>query len=124
MTFFLITYTFIFILIMSKKSFLLLFSFVLLSSCYEDEQAVDYDYLNGQTLVFVPTLGENVNYVVYTWDDAEIAKETEMPFILRYQLTNQTPGSHTLTYHVVSTKVIDGATVTSTFLSSKTFIIK
>ena len=94
-------------------------------SCYKDEVAVDYDYVNGQTLVFVPPLGETVDYVVYTWDDVEIATETAMPFILHYELRDQSSGPHTLGYKIVSkTTVEGGGTTTYYVISSKTFIIK
>lgn len=110
---------------MRKISPLLFLACVLVTSCYKDEVPVDYDYLNGQTLIFVPPLGETVDYVVYTWDGVEIATETSMPFILRYELIDQSPGTHTLGYKIVSETQIDGGGTVSRFvISSETFIIK
>lgn len=104
---------------------LLFLTCLLETSCYKDEAPVDYDYINGQTLVFVPPLGETVDYVVYTWDDVEIATETAMPFILHYELRNQSSGSHTLGYKIVSTSMAEGGgTITYSYTSYKTFIIK
>lgn len=102
----------------------MILSIGLLSSCYKDEQLVDYDYMNGQTLVFVPSLVEKVDYVVYIWDNNEIAKETSMPFILHYPLINQASGIHTLKYKVVSTNEGNCSSITSSYEIKRNFTIK
>lgn len=105
---------------MKRIPLMLIMSCFLLTSCYEDCQPVDYDYLNGQTLVFVPPLSEKVDYVVYSWDNTKIATVTTMPFILHYDLVNQSSGSHTLKYKIVS----NYGTSTTSYTYEKTFIIK
>lgn len=71
---------------------------LLMVSCYTEDQEVEYDYYNGQTMTFVPSLPPNVNSVDYYWDDTLIDTKTEMPFVLIYKIEGQTSGYHTLKY--------------------------
>ena len=86
-----------------KKLITLLGISFLVVSCYEEDQAVDYDYMNGQTMTFVPSnLGSRVDSVQYYWDETWIASQKEMPFILVYPIQGQTSGNHSLKYIVYS----------------------
>jgi hypothetical protein len=85
-----------------KKYLFLPFAALLVSSCYDDGQAADYDYENGQTLTFMPKLAQTVDSVVYYWDEQYIATEREMPFVLRYTLSGQASGVHKLSYNIYS----------------------
>lgn len=72
-------------------------------SCYEEDQLVDYDYSNGQTMTFVPTnLASNVDSVKYYWDDKWIVTKKEMPFILVFPIQGQPSGTHDFKYAVYS----------------------
>lgn len=108
---------------MKTKLVIMLVAFLLVS-CYEDEQLVDYDYANGQTLIFIPPLGEKVDSVIYSWDGNKIATETTMPFILHYKLQNQSSGTHTLEYRVVSVTRNENVSSWSSYSSKKEYIIK
>lgn len=88
---------------MKVKFTLLFLTSLLLVSCYKDEQEVDYDYENGQTLTVVPTVSvQKIDSVRYYWDDTPIATKKEMPFVLKYKIENQSSGSHILKYQVYS----------------------
>ena len=87
---------------------LLLLACVMVTSCYEDEQLVDYDYMNGQTMTFVPSLGAKVDYVEYYWDEELIDTQKEMPFVLVYPIQGQTSGNHKFSY-TVYTSVSSGS---------------
>ncbi len=82
---------------MKKIGFLLLFG-ILMNSCYKEDQEVGFDYMNGQTMTFVPSLPSNVNSVDYYWDDILIDTKTEMPFVLIYKIAEQSSGIHILRY--------------------------
>ena len=82
---------------MRRIGLFLLFG-LLLVSCYTEDQEVDYDYVNGQTMTFVPSLPSNVNSVDYYWDDILITTKTEMPFVLVYKIEGQSSGIHILSY--------------------------
>lgn len=94
----------------------LLLTCVIVTSCYEDEQLVDYDYINGQTMTFVPSLGTKVDSVEYYWDEILIDTKKEMPFVLVMPIQGQTSGRHSFSYKVYSSY--------STYSYSKTIKIK
>lgn len=103
---------------------ILLLACVLETSCYEDEQLVDYDYINGQTMTFVPSLGSNVDSVVYYWDEVLIETKKEMPFVLVYPIQGQTSGSHIFSYTVFSTVNNESYFYSSSHKHSTTIRIK
>ena len=72
----------------------------LFSSCDEEYQVVDYDYLNGQTMTFVPSHMANVDSVQYYLDDVLIDTQKKMPFVLVFKIQDQTPGVHYFKYAV------------------------
>lgn len=72
----------------------------LLASCYEVMEDANYDYENGQTLIFVPELDHQVDSVVYYWDSIHIDTRKEMPFELVYPISEQESGPHTLKYGI------------------------
>lgn len=97
---------------------------VLETSCYEDEQLVDYDYMNGQTMTFVPSLGAKVDYVEFYWDDVLIDTKKEMPFVLVYPIQGQTSGAHKFSYTVYTSKSSGSYSSSSSYQHSTTIKIK
>ncbi len=76
---------------------------LLMASCYTEDQGVDYDYINGQTMTFVPSLGHNVDSVEYFWDDIYVETKKQMPFVLYFPIQEQTSGTHILKYWIYYT---------------------
>ncbi len=87
---------------MKKIGFFFLLG-LLMASCYIEDQGVGYDYANGQTMTFVPSLGHNVDSVQYYWDDIYIETKKEMPFVLIFPIQEQTSGTHYLKYWIYYT---------------------
>ena len=108
-----------------KKLFpILCLACVMMTSCYEDEQLVDYDYINGQTMIFVPSLVTKVDCVEYYWDEMLIDKQTEMPFALVYPIQGQTSGGHKFSYTVYTSVSSGSSFSSSSYHYSKTIKIK
>ena len=86
-----------------KKILISLLGAAFLASCYQEEQAIDYDYSNGQTMVFVPSrvsFESNVDSIKYYWDETWIATKKEMPFVLEFKIQGQSSGVHTFKYAI------------------------
>lgn len=108
---------------MKKIGLFLLFG-LLVASCYTEDQEVDYDYVNGQTMTFVPSLPSNVNSVDYYWDSILIDTKTEMPFVLVYKIEGQSSGIHTLKYDTHYTSSSGSSSVVSEKSTSISIRIK
>jgi len=107
-----------------KRIVLFLLLDLLMVSCYTEDQEVDYDYVNGQTMTFVPSLPSNVISVDYYWDEILIDTKTEMPFVLVFKIEGQSSGTHTLKYNTHYSSSSGGSSYVSEKSTSKSIRIK